>query len=86
MVEKLHRFCFKPIHCIPKYTRTDICVSLIDSRNICFEMNNVNGFSWDNCVSCLLYMFQDLYFFIELFIMINVIPPHYGFVPEIVRL
>ena len=73
MVEKSHRFCLKFIQCIPKYTRTDICVA----ENICFQIEQRKLFFWDNCVSCLLYMFQDLYFFIELlyFIMINVIPP-----------
>jgi len=38
MLEKSHRFCLKCIQCISKYTRTDICVSLIGSRNICFEI------------------------------------------------
>ena len=77
MLEKSHRFCLKCIQCISKYTRTDICVSLIGSRNICFEIEQRKlFFFWDNCVACLLYIYQDLYFFIELlyFITINVIP------------
>ena len=38
MLEKSHGFCLKLFQCIPKYTRTDICVSRIGSRNICFEI------------------------------------------------
>ena len=50
MLEKSHRFCLKFIQCIPKYTMTDICVSLIGSRNICFEIEQRKLFFYGKTV------------------------------------
>ena len=88
MLEKSHRFCLKFIQCIPKYTRTDICVSLIGSRNICFQIEQRKLFFMGKlcCLSSLhvsrsIFLYRIVAFYHDTR---NI--PHYGFVPEIVRL
>ena len=38
-LEQAHRFCIKYIEHVPTYTKTDVCMSLLGSRNIEFEID-----------------------------------------------
>ena len=89
MLEKSHRFCLKCIQCISKYTRTDICVSLIGSRIICFEIEQRKLLFFLGQLCCL----SSLHVSRSIFLYRIVVFYHdkrnttcYGFVPEMVRL
>ena len=86
MLEKSHGFCLKCIQCISKYTRTDICVSRIGSRNICLQIEQRKLLFSETHVPSLHISRSIFLYRIVVFYHDKRNTPHYGCVPEIVRL
>ena len=85
-LERAHRFCLKHIQCIPRQSRTVVCLSLLGKAPIEFEIDKRKLIFFGQLCRLSVDHFSRKIFFVRLSQFLNNVRPISGLIPEIVRL